>query len=433
MSSFQTAAHKLGPVLVLGYCAIALIFGKNLTNPNGYITNDCASYLELAARLLSGHGFTVLNDGLDVADSTHFATWPVGYPSLIAAASLTICALALFLTRHIGLFALGPILAITTVHLARGSGITALRLGVAATAVASAVFVYLTYNKFATGFSTGVPRVPAHETNLELLAALSRVLFHELVLPIPFWFASDIRHNVLLAVTALALIYVAVRIARSPVNKPEPEYRNLCLSFLLVGLSYLNAIIVARWNAYFDPFGYRLLNPGVTLGLVGLFAALADCYSAAQTAIGGAMVLIAGISLAVHTIMLHSRAVPGGYKAALQTREETYGHLPSGTIVLYGSPHLRYQRPDVHILNPSWHGPLSITEDFSAMMTAFDTTRPVYVEVNIWAQNSSDQSPAHRQFLDACDPAFYIIRVRPEMNHWLCEPIARSSVTVLSN
>lgn len=53
---------------------------------NGFITSDSAHYLQLAQNLLNGDGMTTIN--LLPGTSTYFATWPIGYPALIALASL---------------------------------------------------------------------------------------------------------------------------------------------------------------------------------------------------------------------------------------------------------------------------------------------------------------------------------------------------------
>ena len=271
-------------VTLLALCAVALIFGKSLTTLDGYLTQDSASYLELAERLLSGHGFTVSNSGLGTAGEQRFATWPVGYPTLIAGVSaglgvtpfiaakllnagclllgmyavarafgaagpalalvflfagtletftfswseapftvlmvlfaitlsrfmgaaapgiwgllvLTGLAIALFMTRYIGLFALAPIALVAAARAQRGDLATALRLGLAAAVAAAVALAYLQFNAQATGYATGVPRPPAQESAFELLAALGLAVFRELVLPIPYWVGTEMRHNALL-------------------------------------------------------------------------------------------------------------------------------------------------------------------------------------------------------------------------------------------
>lgn len=500
-------------VSLLAACAVALIFGKSLADLNGYLTQDSASYLELAERLQQGHGFTVSNSGLGNAGDQHFATWPVGYPALIAAISaglgvttftaskllnagclllgmfavarafgavgpalalvflfagtletftfswseapftallalfaislsrfmgnappgiwglltLTGLAILLFMTRYIGLFALAPIAVVAAWQAQRGDLTTALRLSLSAAATAAMAFGYLSYNKLATGFSTGVPRPAAEESAPELLSALAVAVFRELVLPIPYWVASDFRHNAILAIVVLALSFVTLKTARSPVEKPGAGTRALCLSFLLVGLCYLGAIIAARFSSHFDPFGFRLLSPGMTLLFIGLFALLIGHRPAARPAICGMLGLMAALSLAVHAVMLTSNHAPGGYKAGLEARARAYAALPEGAIVLYGIRHLRYQRPDVHIFHPGWHAPLSIAEDFNTMMAALDGRRPVYVEMGRWALNSAEQPAALRAFIATCDPSFYLSEIRLEAGRWVCIPVVRKS------
>ncbi len=94
-----TYRHWLYYVLLVAICA-AVIFGNSLIDPNGFLSPDSANYLRLAERILEGHPFTVPNDGRPTAFDVHFAIWPIGYPTLIAAVA-TILPVGTFLASKL--------------------------------------------------------------------------------------------------------------------------------------------------------------------------------------------------------------------------------------------------------------------------------------------------------------------------------------------
>ncbi|SFD86349.1 hypothetical protein SAMN05216238_10513 [Lentibacillus persicus] len=70
-------------VLFILYSGALLV--RAAFDPEGYVTSDSAHYMQLAQNLLNGDGLSTANyvEGM----STYFATWPVGYPVLIAIVS----------------------------------------------------------------------------------------------------------------------------------------------------------------------------------------------------------------------------------------------------------------------------------------------------------------------------------------------------------
>ncbi len=59
---------------------------QSVEHPDGYLTSDSAHYLQMAENLLAGDGMETASYVPDI--STYFATWPIGYPVLIAGVSL---------------------------------------------------------------------------------------------------------------------------------------------------------------------------------------------------------------------------------------------------------------------------------------------------------------------------------------------------------
>lgn len=68
--------------IIFALSAIAII-AKSFFSHDGYLSPDSTNYLKLAQTLLDGNGFYVSNYTLNGSDRAFFATWPVGYPTLI--------------------------------------------------------------------------------------------------------------------------------------------------------------------------------------------------------------------------------------------------------------------------------------------------------------------------------------------------------------
>lgn len=63
----------------------SFIISQSILHPDGYITSDSAHYLQMSKNFLAGDGMSTVNFIPDM--STYQATWPVGYPVLIAGVS----------------------------------------------------------------------------------------------------------------------------------------------------------------------------------------------------------------------------------------------------------------------------------------------------------------------------------------------------------
>ncbi|WP_106496124.1 ArnT family glycosyltransferase [Lentibacillus sp. Marseille-P4043] len=71
-------------LLIFIVYSIFIIIQSKL-QPDGFLTSDSTHYLQMAENLLNGNGMTTINLVPEI--STYFATWPIGYPALIAIAS----------------------------------------------------------------------------------------------------------------------------------------------------------------------------------------------------------------------------------------------------------------------------------------------------------------------------------------------------------
>lgn len=82
MTFFKSTNFWLGIIFIL---FSAFIVMQSYLHPDGYLTSDSAHYLQMAKNLLAGNGMTTVNFVSDM--NTYFATWPIGYPALIAGLS----------------------------------------------------------------------------------------------------------------------------------------------------------------------------------------------------------------------------------------------------------------------------------------------------------------------------------------------------------
>ncbi len=327
--------RSLGVGLWLAVVALALAW----IQPGGGVGNDGAAYLRAAWHLSEGHG--VLLPAATTSGVERFATWPPGYPALIApwiwlglspwmASKLVggLCALAsaallgallpatgssavwllvtgtglatfahtaseapfivallglcvalsawqrapgprawfgvamscvaLVSLRYLGLFALLPVLLVAL----RGRRPQDLWLPLAGAPAALGLTLWLLANAAATGHPTGMERLPAPESAVTLLTSLARAIAAEAVLPIAV-LSSRPTHLAALVLAVLvqaALLVWAWRREHDGLERSESTW-----ILVVVGVSYLIALIGLRFNAHFDLFGWRLMGPGTML------------------------------------------------------------------------------------------------------------------------------------------------------------------------
>ncbi|GAA0486983.1 hypothetical protein GCM10008986_10520 [Salinibacillus aidingensis] len=81
------------------------ILSQSYLNQDGYVSSDSAHYLQMALNLLHGNGMTTPSYVPDI--STYFATWPVGYPVLIAGISFLTGISVFWASKLVNLIMLG--------------------------------------------------------------------------------------------------------------------------------------------------------------------------------------------------------------------------------------------------------------------------------------------------------------------------------------
>lgn len=447
-----------------------LIIAKSLLLDTGYLSPDSTGYLELATNLVSGEGFQVTNSGRLTAQTVHFATWPIGYPSMIAAlavmldispffaskilnmllfvgcmgiiykvferngailalimgfgstieifsytwseapfiffligfTSLTVKALSqskrlsyfdicfflilglcLFLTRYIGAFSVGIVVAVSGYKFFIGRKNEAFKLLSVAFTMAVFIVVYLAYNAIETGFSTGMPRIPAPETHLQLVKNLTRAVMSEMVFPLHSWNPLSWKHNMYVTLQIALFFAFICKSLKSFGQQSMLDQRHLAsFVFVSIGLVYLIAITFMRWNSQFDGFSYRLIGPGMILAFLGGFNFLLTIDSERKGYIFVFLFSMALLAFTAHAYPTIFNRSALNYHEATLDRIERYKSVPAGSILVFGDIHVNYLRPDLYVAYPYCRPYSSVDEPWSEFVANLDKSHRIYVDMS---------------------------------------------------
>ena len=213
---------------------------------------------------------------------------------------------------------------------------------------------------------------------------LGGAVWSQLVFATVTFRASDWQAWIAVAFEAAGLAAV-VRAVRRSTPAPLRELRLDAASgaFLTVGLLYLGAIVVLRWRNQFDPYDFRLLGPGSVLVEIGLLRLALTSWPAARRTVAATALALAALSLAFALAALPRPWQPR-YAEAVAAIRQRYAALPPGAIVVFGSGHLHYLRPDLFVAMP--------------------LCPPWFVEHETWAQFVGRLDHAHPIFVDMRQP-----------------------------
>ncbi|WP_413717410.1 hypothetical protein [Silicimonas sp. MF1-12-2] len=294
--------------------------------------------------------------------------------------ALLLAGIAIFLTRYIGLFVVAPAAVVSVVLYARGRFLSALFLLAVAGTIGLFAAGYLYINQSMTGFATGMERIPAPESPAGFLKMLGIGIVRELVFPIASWEPWETGQNIIFAVYLLICGVLAVFLFKAGNDTVRPALSSRQQSFLLVGLAYFGAIVLARWLSQFDNLNYRLLGPGTVLITVATFDYLLAAFPRRRTAISAFMVVTVGLAfLDQARLIQEARRGPTFYQAT-EEREARYRDVPDSTIVIFGDMHQRYLRPDLHLAFPMTRPYSAITEDWSSFIADLDSSRDLFID-----------------------------------------------------
>lgn len=301
-----------------------------------------------------------------------------------------------FLFRYVGLFVLGPtfLVAIYLLYLKRKKDAVSILIVV----IFAFIFclTYLTNNFHLTGYSTGMERYESPEGNYKLYIDLTSAIINELILILPNWNPNDLKQNFAAFFWCLFLIFCLTLI----IKKFKQNKVGLSISFseifIIYGLIYLFSIIFLRWNAYFETFGFRLLNPGFTLIFVGLVIWVLDKNKNKNCKVSMVVLLVVTVflvSIGSFYNLLSKHGIKANYFDHINIMKNKYAQLPENAIVIFGSRELRYLRPNIKIANPKFNKRTMEKENWNEFLLSLDTSSPIFIEINSNSNHKTVSSP----------------------------------------
>lgn len=269
-----------------------------------------------------------------------------------------LCALSslLFLTRYIGAFSIicTLLLAIYLVTgKAHGNSTRALALVVAAGINIAVVMVYLQNNLALSQYLTGMPRIPAPESHLQLLGDLCLALLSALLIPVPhLFFRAEIF--AVMAIQAICVLFFFRKNTGLKRRIVSPT-KNLCvysITFCTTGMVYLACIITLRWLTHFDTFYFKLVFPGMMLIFIAIMRHTEMYYPQQFQTLSRVLCTLAGFTVCMVPLVLFSLREQPTYYETRAAVEKEYAAIEPGSVVAFGSMHLKYLREDVLLWSP---------------------------------------------------------------------------------
>lgn len=306
----------------------------------------------------------------------------------LSALNLLLPALLLFFIRYIGAFAIPTLFVFLLVLLGRKDIKKALPLILVISLCGIIEATYLYGNYVHTGYITGIYRPPASESLMQMLRMLASAMILELNFTQAtynvFWTGSlAVQMAIIVKLFSTSRVAVIKSHVAAIVNVFKSN--KLIMYFTTVALLYLGALIVLRWHSAFDVLRYRLLAPASLLLLIsGLHAVIC---SGDKELINKATVFIA--SIAVLSVLIGGPLSlliddNGTYNETIKELKLKAAHVPENSMVLFGSRHLSYLRPDIIMLKPYRLPNYAYTEeldDFLKRTRSYGTHENRYVYI----------------------------------------------------
>jgi hypothetical protein len=215
------------------------------------------------------------------------------------------------------------------------------------------VIAYLYNNLTLTHYLTGMPRIPAPESHLELIQQLLLAIISELIITIPYLFFRP-EFFVIIIIQVLCFLFFFRKTPNHKNNAPR-LYCIYSLTFLYVGSFYIISIVALRWMTHFDAFFFRLLFPGSILIFAGIMRHIEINQPERFQQLSKTL-----CALTLLTVVLILTEIVGKsdstYGENISAIEAEYAGVPSGSVVAFGSMHLKYLRHDILLWSP-WSFP----------------------------------------------------------------------------
>ncbi|HKK41366.1 MAG TPA: hypothetical protein VJ963_03070 [Bacteroidales bacterium] len=269
-----------------------------------------------------------------------------GKPKWLVA--LLLSGTALFLTRYIGLISVIIIGISSLVVMYRRRWFLSFKLLAVSLLQLLIILLYLYHNKLTTGFITGGLRTLQTESDETLFRQLLSAFKEAIIL---------IRWNIpVLLISGLLMITGIIYLFRKR-SKELTAHKGIWKYLLLSGIVYLLSIVSIRWFYSIEPLNYRFMAPGMFLVLLAFFSGLMEKPRL--------KIMRSSLFFLIILAILGAHYIPGkyavykyittgrfnlenpGYLASKNSILQRYKDVEPGSVVIFGSYHLRYLREDV--------------------------------------------------------------------------------------
>jgi len=236
----------------------------------------------------------------------------------------------------------------------------------------------LFHNYLETGFFTGMPRIPAPESNLFLLKSLLESIVQQFI---PYVIRNTKDHVFFLLSYPILLLFFINN--RKLIFANNLQDNVLPIIFIIVGLSYFSTLVFLRWVSHFDNFCFRLLAPASFLIFIGVINIVEMTFTKKYfDFIKNFILIVAGFSW-VYNVPYQLVA---DYKTPLFAEnivklQQEYSGVESDSVVVFAPVDLKFLRTDVILTSPFTQPYSSINEKWNDFINRInpDKTKNIYL------------------------------------------------------
>ena len=279
--------------------------------------------------------------------------------SRYAALVLATAVAAAFSIRYVGVVLIGPVLAACVWAYLQGRRRAARLLAGALVGATALIGACLSFNQWVGGFLLP-PRQPRQESVLMFAYETTKAFLSEA--NFVFLYVPNPRNPVLLAAFGAILVltlavgvqfWIRARRAEWGLGQLSGGERLTIVVLAFTGVFFWAAMVVMRFRIHFNPLDFRYLGPGtvlVTAAALSVLAALGLGENRrARTSI--ALIVLASVAYAgVYGPLQSYREQPVLFTERMEDILTRYRHVPSDSVVLRGSLHLLFLRPDLLVV-----------------------------------------------------------------------------------
>ncbi|ODS31161.1 MAG: hypothetical protein SCARUB_03732 [Candidatus Scalindua rubra] len=324
--------------------------------------------------------------------------------------------LFLFLNRYIGAFSIGFIGMMSIFYLRKKDYKTSFKLILVSFVGFSIIALYLYHNYLKTGYFTGTVRLPAPETNFELLKMLIRALVIELNIirtPGGRHITNTFKFSAWFVLQLGFFLYLFWKIKDyiHDINKNEEKY-HLYKYFIFVGITYFFCIVLIRWYTNFIGFYCRLLGPASFLFFIAFVNYVEFKYSQKVFQKLKVFIVITCIvsyllNVPLITIKMFLQSEEKTYQTyygKISELKDLYSKIPQNSVVVFPNIHLYYLRTDIIGLAPFYPGLAGTKKE--SMQEFLIRINKIFPEKEVYFQikdNKPYKDPYHKSIIEFVD------------------------------